>query len=591
MGTNITNRFLAAALLLIVSLAAQACAASKLTEATTGASPSGSTASDIASTPSALTDSSVAKPPEPGTPTPVPTPSVVSTTTVSTTQTPTPTSIAGTMPVAPPTATSAATATTTASPTVTTQPPSPPTSTGVPQPLADLSPEQALLSSWMLNVDDIPAAVISDASVVPTDVQSAELVDVDGTTYLHIRASGIPSYETTISQDHIDFLDNRPRQAHDFMGGSTLVSLEDQVSFGEDIGYRSTGCEDVPGSGYGYWPPGPACPTSQDWEARFPVDPVKAAEPVATGLGAIGLWVNGTAIFNWSDGQSWQGERVWWNLAPAAEAYDLDICPGHSAMGTYHHHSNPTCLADQLGYDWYHSPIYGFAADGVPIAGPWVSDNTLARSSWRVRDYADPDSATGCGVAGQRTCLLVDQMDPAAGTVTTDLPGPDIGTAVTSQSGNAFLADTGWFMQDWYYDASLNDASPMALDEHNGHLGTLPGFTEPRYHYHVTQEQRPDGSLVDVFPYYVGPTLWGELHDSALTGGGNGTLDRQPPEDGGDAPPPGNNLQAAAETLGVSVQVLQDALGPPPPDLERAAEILGATVEQLRSLLPAPPRP
>jgi len=74
--------------------------------------------------------------------------------------------------------------------------------------------------------------------------------------------------------------------------------------------------------------------------------------------------------------------------APAAEAYDPDICPGHSAMGTYHH-SNPTCLADQLGYDWYRSPIYGFAADGVPIAGPWVSDNTLARSSWRIRDYAD----------------------------------------------------------------------------------------------------------------------------------------------------------------------------------------------------------
>ncbi|MBL6926825.1 MAG: YHYH protein, partial [Acidimicrobiia bacterium] len=392
------------------------------------------------------------------------------------------------------------------------RPPSPSTSTSVPQPLVDLAPEAALLASWMLNVDNTSAAVISNGSGLLSDVQSAELAEVEGVTYVHVQASGIPSYETTISQNHIDFLGDRARQAHDFVSGSPILELEDQISFGEDIGYRSTGCTDVPGSGYGYWPPGPACPTSQDWDAWFPMNPIEADTHAATGLGAIGLWVNGTAVFNWSDGQSWQQERVWWNMAPAAEAYDLDICPGHSAMGTYHHHSNPTCLADQLGYDWYHSPIYGFAADGVPIAGPWVSDNTLARSSWRVRDYVDPDSTTGCGVTGKRTCLLVDQTDPALGTVDTNASGPDLGTTVISQSGNTFTADAGWFMQDWYYDETLNDGSPIALDEHNGHVGNLPGFSEPRYHYHVTQEQSADGSLVDVFPYYVGPTFWGELH-------------------------------------------------------------------------------
>jgi hypothetical protein len=486
----------------------------------------------------------------------------------------------------------------------------PPTSTpssssnSVPPPLADLSPEQALLATWVLNVDDIPAAVISDGSAGPADVQSVELVEVDGATYVYVQASGIPSYETTISQDHLDFLNGRPRQAHDFATGSTLVGLEDQVSFGEDIGYRSTGCTDVPGSGYGYWPPGPACPTDQSWQAWFPVEPAAADTPATTGLGAIGLWVNGTAVFNWSDGQSWRQERTWWNLAPAAEAYDLDICPGHSAMGTYHHHSNPTCLADQLGYDWYHSPIYGFAADGAPISGPWVSDNTLARSSWRVRDYANPDSPTGCGTPGRRTCLLVDQTDPSLGTVATSLPGPDVGTTVTSQSGNTFVADAGWFQQDWYYDASLNDASPVALDEHNGHVGQLPGFAEPRYHYHVTQKRQPDGSLVDVFPYYVGPAYWGELHQNALTnqgggggggagagGPGAGTPGQQPPQGGDKAAPPGSNLQAAADALGVTVQALQDSLGPPPPDLERAAEILGVSVDYLASLLPQPPRP
>ncbi len=453
-----------------------------------------------------------------------------------------------------------------------------------------------------MNPDQAPAPVIRDGygvsdsgNSIPTDIQAVDLAEVNGVRYLRVWASGIPSYVTTLDTADIAGLEARPRQAHDFTAGHHTGEVGDQVAFGEDIGYRSTGCSDVPGSGYGYWPPGPACPTPQDWEAWFPLEPVEADEPVATGLGAIGLWVNGVAVFNWSDGQSWQGERVWWNLAPAAEAYDLDICPGHSAQGIYHHHSHPTCLAEQLGDDGSgHSPIYGFASDGVPIAGPWVSDGTLARSSWRVRDYADPDSATGCGASGKRTCLLVDQTDPTLGTTPTALPGPDTGARVTSQSGNAFYADAGWFMQDWYFDSSLDDGSHAALDEHNGHVGPLPGLAEPTYHYHVTRAADSGNSsntqgvtYTDAFPYYVGPTFWGELHDNALRGRGDGA---GPGQGDGQAPPEGH-LQAAADALGVTVPELQEALGPPPPDLEQAAEVLGVSLDLLRSLLPPPQGP
>ena len=505
-----------------------------------------------------------------------------------------PTATATTAAVATTTTTIPATPVTTVPETTTTAAPATTTTSPAPAP----APAEVLLAAWLLNGDGEPAAVISDSEAIPVNVQSVDLVEVNGVAYMHVTASGIPDYGHTLSAAEAAFLAGRPRARTDFVGGAPVVGAGDVIDFGQDLGYRSTDCTDTPGSGYGFWPPGPACPTRQDWDVWFPVTPVEAEVGATTGLWAMGLWVNGVAVFNWGDGQSWQQERVWWNLAPAAEVYDLDICPGHSAMGNYHHHSHPTCLAEQLGDDGSaHSPVYGFAADGVPIAGPWVDDDSPARSSWRIRDYAEPDSPTGCGTPGVRDCLLVDQLDASLGTTPTDRAGPTTSTAVTSQSGNPFVAEAGWFMQDWWYDPSLDDGGARALDEHNGHLGPLPGLDEPRYHYHVTRERRDDGTMADVFPYYVGPTYWGELHDNALTGGvdrrpGRGGRDRPPPGADDDMPAPNGNIEAAAEQLGVSVQALQDALGPPPPELGLAAEILGVTVDHLRSLLPpTPPRP
>ncbi|MEE3251847.1 MAG: hypothetical protein VX268_06315, partial [Actinomycetota bacterium] len=131
----------------------------------------------------------------------------------------------------------------------------------------------------------------------------------------------------------------------------------------------------------------------------------------------------------------------------------------------------------------------------------------------------------------------------------------------------------------------------------NGHLGGLPGFAQPRYHYHVTRAIEPGmpGGLADVFPFYVGPTFWGELHDNALLlggpggGPGPGGPGQGGPGEGGPGGPP--DFTEAAEALGVTVDELLAALGPPPPDLEAAAETRGVTAEALRAALPPPPRP
>jgi hypothetical protein len=107
------------------------------------------------------------------------------------------------------------------------------------------------------------------------------------------------------------------------------------------------------------------------------------------------------------------------------------------------------------------------------------------------------------------------------------------------------------------------------------------------------------GGLADVFPFYVGPTFWGELHDNALLLGGPGGPGQGGPGQGGpgeggpgaDGPGGPPDFTEAAEALGVTMDELLAALGPPPPDLEAAAATLGVTVEELQAALPPPPRP
>ncbi len=236
----------------------------------------------------------------------------------------------------------------------------------------------------------------------------------------------------------------------------------------------------------------------------FPLDPLPAAAPAATTAGPIGLWVTGAPFFNWTDGGSHRGEGVWRTIAPGATGDDGVSCAGPAADESMPH-TYPECLALHLGDDSArHSPVYGFAADGYPVRGPWADLELPARSSWRIRDYETAGSPTGCSEPGRRTCLLADPLDPAAGTVRAPAPGPD-----TSE------VPPGAFFEDYWFDIGLDDGSPHALDAFNGHA-----HDEIGYHYHITRIQNGDGSFTDVFPYIVGPWFHGELHPGAVSAGG-----------------------------------------------------------------------
>ena len=195
-----------------------------------------------------------------------------------------PTATATTTTVAATTTTIPATPDTTVPETTTTAAPA--TTTTSPAP----APAEVLLAAWLLNSDGEPAAVISDSEAIPVNVQSVDLVEVDGVAYMHVTASGIPDYGHTLSAAEAAFLAGRPRARTDFVGGAPVVGAGDVVDFGQDLGYRSTGCTDTPGAGYGFWHRGrPVRPVRTGTSGS----PSRRSRPRSAPPPASGRWASG----------------------------------------------------------------------------------------------------------------------------------------------------------------------------------------------------------------------------------------------------------------------------------------------------------
>ncbi|MCO7190426.1 MULTISPECIES: YHYH protein [unclassified Pseudoalteromonas] len=370
--------------------------------------------------------------------------------------------------------------------------------------------ETNTLPGWILSSEAESAAVMLDDSGQPAqvNVQAVSAIEQSGQGYTVVMASGMPDYQVVIDEAVLTSLSSRPRANSDFATGSPDVAIGDVVEFGQDIGYNSnTSC--ALDAGQGYWPPGPVCPEVMDKTGTFPNQPAQTSETCETGLGSVGFWVNGTSVYNWGDGQSYNNEGVWQTLAPVAEQYDVDVCGGHAAQGDYHHHYYSSCLADMVGDTGMgHSPIYGYAADGYAIYGPWEAQGQLAISSWEVRDYSASE-ATGCS-DGARSCVLNDQYDVSQGTRTVS-SGPGFSAVVRTLSNNELVAENGYYKEDFYWNTALTAQGGNYLDQYNGHSDSERG-----YHYHVTAREE-NGKLIPAFPYTVGDRFAGELQSNALT--------------------------------------------------------------------------
>jgi len=244
---------------------------------------------------------------------------------------------------------------------------------------------------------------------------------------------------------------------------------------------------------------------------KFPLNPVQnTGTAVSTPMGNIGVFINGVAMFNYSDGISWKnstgafaggplggaGDGVWNRDAIVYEKAGFDCAKGHPAGTNYHHHQSPSAFDLDLTvisticnlYDadglyaidsTVHSPLIGFAYDGFPVYGAYAYKNTdgtggivRMKSSYSLRNIT------------VRNTLYTSTV-----TVTS---GPPVNTTYP----------LGSFKEDYGFTTPI---APDYLDEHNGRFCKTPEYPNGIYCYFATV----DANWNSAYPYLVGPTYYG----------------------------------------------------------------------------------
>ena len=327
-----------------------------------------------------------------------------------------------------------------------------------------------VITSWLQNTTTMGRHYVSGNStpITDNDLVNVQLVQYDA-NYSYISATGIPAYVTG------PFLDGNPSLA-----------------------------------------------TAQNSIFKIPLNPTQNTGTLTVGgMGNIGVFINGTALFNYADGVSWNsttnalcggpgnapcpggpGTTQDWNRdAIPAEQGGFDCSKGHPAMGNYHHHQNPSAFKLDLNvlsticntYDadglyaidsTQHAPLIGFAYDGFPIYGAYA--------------YLEVNG-TGAITRMKSSYEL--------GSLTTRTNGPNVNATYFN----------GYFKEDYTFVSHPGSAD--YLDEHNGRFCVTPEYPAGIYCYFSTV----DANWNSTYPYAVGPTFYGVYDVSTVTSVPGGT--------------------------------------------------------------------
>ena len=270
---------------------------------------------------------------------------------------------------------------------------------------------------------------------------------------------------------------------------------------------------------------------------RIPRDPGPVpTTKTPTGLGRIGLFVDGVSMFDTRDAFSYDtsagqdetpmgggvnGDRVWNRDAYVNEGVTFDAGNAHQAGNHYHYHANPPGLRHQLGdsvdhdpnsntytenFNGNHSPILGWVSDGYPIYGPYgysdpldpASAVTRMRSGYRMRNITVRQVLPAHAAR--------DQGHTSAGdTSEFNLAANRYGPDVTAGAGSQY--ELGHYLEDYEYlgDVGQTPGVDFDLDLHNGRFCVTPEFPAGTYAYFVSIEA--DGT--PKFPYNIGRTYYG----------------------------------------------------------------------------------
>ena len=271
---------------------------------------------------------------------------------------------------------------------------------------------------------------------------------------------------------------------------------------------------------------------------RIPLTPSIPTVKTLTGLGATGCMVNGVSIFDSRDAFSYvsasnqdatpvnglTGDGVWNRDGYHNEGVTFDPALAHQAGNNYHYHAQPIAVRYQLGdhVDYNentncysesttpvvkHSPILGWAADGLPVYGPY--------------GYSDPNLATS-GVRRMVSGFVLRNGNYNTTNLTstgrTTLPAwaARIQT-VAYKNGPAVNANfaLGHFIEDFDYlgDQGYTLGVHFDLNEQNVRYCVTPEFPNKTWAYFTTINA--DGT--PAYPYTTGRSYFGSPTGGTVT--------------------------------------------------------------------------
>jgi hypothetical protein len=282
----------------------------------------------------------------------------------------------------------------------------------------------------------------------------------------------------------------------------------------------------------------PNLPANTHTLYRFPRTPAVPSTKTLTGLGVIGYFVDGVALFDGRDAFYWngttetQGSGLWNRDAYVNEAPSFDRSYAHQEQtGTYHCHANPIALRFLLGdhvafnastktyshdpANLHHSPLLGWVRDGMPIYGPYGYSNATNPTSGvrrMISGYVLRNGASGTVNLATTGRATLPAWAGRAYNRTTTLAAADYGPAVGSHGSQYPL---GRYLEDNEYQGDLGrtQGTDFDLDEYNGRYCVTPEFPNGTYAYFVTIAENG----ASVFPYNVGRSFYGNPSGGGVT--------------------------------------------------------------------------
>lgn len=297
----------------------------------------------------------------------------------------------------------------------------------------------------------------------------------------------------------------------------------------------------------------PNYPANRATIYRFPRSPANPpATKVLTGLGAIGYFVDGIAMFDSRDafsysnansgdarpGSSFVGDGVWNRDAYVNESVTFDNANAHQAGPNHHYHANPPglrhLLQDSVDFDpatneytenfnGKHSPILGWVSDGYPIYGPYGFDDPADASSTvrrMISGYTRRNLANGA--ARNSLPQWVTTLENRSTTIASNLHGPNVSTQYP----------LGHYLEDYDYKGDIGQTlgEDFDLDIHNVRFCVTPEFPNGTYAYFVSIEA--DGT--PAFPYNIARVYFGNpagSSENSIPGGAQTYFEGGPERD------------------------------------------------------------